>query len=182
VSWLFLKGAIQMHPTIREERPGDEDAIRRINELAFGQPGEAELVDELRKNGGLTLSLVAVVDEIIVGHIAYSPVVVGDHETVPAPLALAPMAVLPTHQRNGVGTALVRESLEEARRRGHGAVLVLGHPEFYPRFGFTPASRFGITCPYPAPDEAFLAVELVPGALQNLSGMVQYRPEFGRFS
>jgi len=171
-----------MQPTIREERAGDEDAVRRINNEAFGQSGEADLVDELRQNGGLTLSLVAVIGDELVGHIAYSPVVVGDRETVPAPLALAPMAVLPAHQQSGIGTALVRESLNEARRRGHEAVIVLGHPEFYPRFGFTPASRFGITCPYPAPDEAFLAVELVPGALQGLSGLVQYRPEFGRFS
>ena len=115
----------------------------------------------------------------MVGHIAFSPVTI---EPAGSAIGLAPMAVLPAHQRRGIGGRLVREGLEQLRAAGHGAVVVLGHPEYYPRFGFTRASRFGLRCELDCPDEAFMALELVPGALANRAGLVRYRRELHRSS
>ena len=160
---------------VRDELPGDEAVIRRANELAFGRAEEADLVDALRASGAVTLSLVAVVEGQIAGHILFSPVAIeGARGTM---IGLAPMAVLPSHQRRGIGSALVREGIDRLRREGHGAIVVLGHPEYYPRFGFTRARSFGLTCEFECPDEAFMALELVKGALAN-GGFVRYRPEF----
>lgn len=160
---------------IRPERPSDSYAVRRVNDLAFGRPDEYQVVEALRTNGGMTLSFVAEVDGEIVGHITFSPVTI-DHEH--AAVGLGPMAVLPEHQRSGIGSRLVREGLDALREAGHAAVIVLGHPEYYPRFGFIPASRFGIRWERPCPDEAFMALELKPGALEEKAGVVRYRAEF----
>ena len=165
---------------IRPEEPSDRAQIARLNRLAFGQPAEADLVDRLRAAGRATVSLVAVDPTAgVVGHILFSPVTL-DPAPNPAPswLGLAPMAVLPERQRQGVGTALVHAGLAAARRTGATAVVVLGHPEYYPRFGFAPASRFGLRCVYDAPDEAFLALELVPGGFGGRRGLVRYAAEF----
>lgn len=163
---------------LREEAPGDHAAIAALNETAFGQPAEAALVDLLRAHGALTLSLVAVAGAELVGHIAFSPVTItGDGGVHPA-IGLAPMAVAPAWQGRGVGTRLVRAGLEHLRAAGSRAVIVLGHPNYYPRFGFAPASRFGLRWEHSAPDEAFMALELVPGALAGVAGVVRYRPEF----
>jgi putative acetyltransferase len=166
---------------IRREQPSEASAIRRVLESAFGQPAEADLVDGLRSTGSLTLSLVVLYDEEIIGHIAFSPVSIGGTTTSPPALALAPVAVTPGSQRSGVGSALIRFGLEEARRLGHPGIIVLGHAEYYPRFGFSPASRFGITCPFDVPDEHFMAIELSPGGLTDCNGVVGYRPEFAAF-
>lgn len=163
--------------TIRAERAGDVPAVRRLNELAFGQPEEAALVDALRAAADPHVSLVAADGDQIVGHIFFSPVSIGPDDG--AAMGLAPMAVLPERQRRGVGSMLVRAGLEECRRIGRDAVVVLGHPEYYPRFGFRRASRLGLRCEYAVPDEAFMAVELEPGALAGRRGLVRYRPEFG---
>ncbi|HET9036717.1 MAG TPA: N-acetyltransferase [Myxococcaceae bacterium] len=160
---------------IRRERPGDEPAVHRVNESAFGGPDEAAIVNALRANGGMTLSLVAELGGTVVGHILFSPVTI---EPAGTAIGLAPMAVLPGHQRRGVGGRLVREGLELLRAAGHRAVVVLGHPEYYPRFGFIRASRFGLRCEFECPDEAFMAIELSPGALANRDGLVRYRREF----
>ncbi len=164
---------------IREEQPRETTAIRSVNERAFGRPDEADLVDALRRAGAVALSLVAEVDGEIVGHILYSPVVIdsagGAHEAV----GLGPMAVVPSQQRHGVGSKLVRASLELLRARGHRAAVVLGHPEYYPRFGFVRASSRGIRWEAPCPDEAFMVLELEPGALPSTGGVVRYRSEFG---
>ncbi len=164
---------------IREEAHGDAAAIRRVNEEAFGRPDEANLVDALRANGAATLSLVAESAGAIVGHILFSPVSIdrADGSRGEA-LGLAPMAVAPRQQRSGIGTRLVRSGLEQLRAAGHGAVIVLGHPDYYPRFGFVPASRFGLRWEIDCPEEAFLAIELRPGALAGGPGVVRYRPEF----
>src|SRR5262245_35475363 len=130
---------------IRRERPADEEAVHRVNESAFGGPDEAAIVEALRANGGATLSLVAELDGTVVGHILFSPVSIDPAGTA---LGLAPMAVMPVHQRRGVGGRLVREGLELLREAGHGAVVVLGHAEYYPRFGFVRASRFGLRCEF----------------------------------
>jgi putative acetyltransferase len=166
---------------IRDERAEDVGAIHRTNELAFGRPDEAELVDALRGNGAVTLSLVAEIGEEIAGHILFSPVEIvrdGDRETA---VGLAPMAVLPSRQRLGIGSQLIREGIDRLRLAGHGAIVVLGHPEYYPRFGFTRASTFGLRCEFQCPDEAFMALELRQGALGSRPALVRYRPEFSAF-
>ncbi|HLL77770.1 MAG TPA: N-acetyltransferase [Pyrinomonadaceae bacterium] len=165
--------------TVRSEQAGDIDAVRRVNELAFGRPEEAALVEALRRAADPHVSLVAADGNRVVGHIFFSPVTIESGESTSAAMGLAPMAVVPEYQRRGVGSLLVREGLEECRRAGCDAVVVLGHPEYYPRFGFRPASRFGLRCEYTVPDEAFVALELVPGALAGRRGLVKYRPEFG---
>jgi putative acetyltransferase len=165
--------------TIRLESAEDIPAVRRVNELAFGSPDEASLVDALRAVSDPQISLVAVEDGQIVGHIFFSPVSIESEDSNASALGLAPMAVLPQYQRQGVGSQLVREGLKECQRIGCHVVVVLGHPEYYPRFGFVPASQKGLRSEYPVPDEVFMVVELKPGALGNQRGLVKYRPEFG---
>lgn len=167
---------------LREEAEGDHAGIAAVTTAAFGGPGEAGLVEALRSAGALTLSLVAVAEGEVVGHVAFSPVtIVGDGGTYGA-IGLAPMAVAPGWQGRGVGTRLIDEGLERLRAAGHRAVVVLGHPHYYPRFGFVPASRFGLRWEHDAPDEAFMARELVAGALAGRPGVVRYRPEFDAFA
>lgn len=167
---------------VRPETTADHEAIRRLLTEAFGGPAEARLVDLIRAREGHVpeLTLVAEVDGEIVGHILFSGVLVEDRATgtaTPA-LALAPMAVAPGHQRRGIGTALARAALERADERPEAAVIVLGHPEYYPRFGFQPASRFGIEPPWPdIPDDAFLVVPLA-GYTEACRGVVVYPSAF----
>lgn len=165
--------------TIRAENAEDIPAVRRVNELAFGQPDEAALVDALRAASDPQISLVALADGQVVGHIFFSPVSIESEGSSSSALGLAPMAVLPEYQRQGVGSQLVREGLRECRRIGYNVVVVLGHPAYYPRFGFIPASRKGLRSEYAVPDEAFMVAELEPGALGGRRGLVKYRPEFG---
>lgn len=167
---------------VREERPEDIAAIHRVNEAAFGQPGEAELVDALRQAGGVTLSLVALVDGEVIGHILFSPVVIQRSPQEVVAVGLAPMAVLPDFQKSGAGSELIRTALERLREAGHTAVVVLGHPTYYPRFGFQRASTVDLCWEHDAPDEAFMALELQPGALSGTQGIVSYRPEFDSVS
>jgi putative acetyltransferase len=166
---------------LRDEVEGDRAAIDAVNRAAFGGPDEAELVDALRAAGALVLSLVAVADGELVGHIAFSPVTIaGGGGSTPA-IGLAPLAVAPGWQRRGVGTRLIAEGLDRLRAAGHRAVVVLGHPEYYPRLGFSKASGFGLRWGHPAPDEACMALELVPGGLAGVEGVVRFREEFDRF-
>ena len=164
--------------TVRPERPGDVAAIRRVNEAAFGRASEADLVDALRAHGRVSRSLVAERAGVIVGHILFSPVRIDSGRTSTAAIGLAPMAVLPAHQRAGVGSLLVRTGLAECGRAGHGSVVVLGHPEYYPRFGFRPAKEWAIGCEYDAPAEAFMALELQPGYLRGKAGTIRYHAAF----
>jgi putative acetyltransferase len=156
---------------IRDEEPGDAPAVRRVNETAFAGPAEADLVEALHAAAAVTLSLVAVDRGAIVGHILFSPV---DLDGV---VGLAPMAVAPARQGAGIGSALVRAGLERLAAAGVAAVVVVGHPSYYPRFGFQPAARFGLRWEH-GHDDAFFALELVPGALAG-GGVVRYRPEVG---
>ncbi|MCG8505448.1 MAG: N-acetyltransferase [Sphingomonadales bacterium] len=165
--------------TIREEQPGDRAAVRRVNEAAFGQPDEADLVERLAGDGAGLLSLVAEAGGGIVGHILFSRAeIAGAAEACPA-VALAPVAVLPAHQNSGVGSALVREGLKRLKDAGHARVIVLGHPSYYPRFGFEPAGNYGIRCPLDAPPEAFMALALAPGALDGCAGTMRWAEAFG---
>ncbi len=166
---------------IRTEKPEDIEAVREVNIAAFGRKTEANLVDRLRGISS-TSSFVAVESDRIVGHLFFSPVAVaGKCSSNLSILGLAPVAILPDYQRQGIGTLLIREGLKECVRSGFGAVVVLGHPNFYPRFGFIPASRKSLGCEYDVPDEAFMVLELEIGALQDCSGTVKYRSEFRIF-
>lgn len=163
---------------IRAERPADAQAVDAVNRLAFAGPGEAALVAELRRLGASEVSLVAEGEEGIAGHILFSRVTIEDPRFAGTAVGLAPMAVLPAHQRRGIGGALVRAGLASCRELGHGAAVVLGHPEYYPRFGFRPAHELGLRSVYPVPPEVFMAMELVPGALRGVAGLVTYHPAF----
>lgn len=163
---------------IRHEQPGDIDSIRRVVELAFGRTDEARLVDALRDNNKFMLSLVALIDDRVVGHILFTPVTIDSGDQSFDAIGLAPLAVLPELQSKGIGSALTRAGLEELRRAGHECVVVLGHPDYYPRFGFVPASRYGIKCEYDVADEVFMLQELRQGALAGRTGTVHYQPEF----
>src|SRR5215510_9426273 len=163
--------------TIRPEQPEDMLAIREVNEAAFGTATEADLVDALREQAAPIISLVADEAQAIVGHILFSPVTL-DAAADLRIMGLAPMAVAPARQRQGIGSALIREGLERCRRLGYQAVVVLGHADYYPRFGFTRASRFGIRCEYDVPDDVFMLLELEKGALKGKSGPVRYHPAF----
>lgn len=159
---------------IREEQPDDVPAIREVNRHAFGQDAEGALVDALRGSGAALLSLVAVLDGGVVGHIMFSPVRVGDVTGA----ALAPMAVLPGPQRGGIGSQLVRPGIRRLEESACPFVLVLGHARYYPRFGFTPASGRGITCEWEVPDDAFMVLVLDSVGMASVSGRAMYRPEF----
>jgi putative acetyltransferase len=162
---------------VREERPGDIAAIRKVNEAAFDRPDEADLVDALRRNCKETISLVAVLDGNVVGHVLFTPVVVeGNGPTTGA--GLGPMAVHPLHQGRGVGRAMVGYGLEKLRASGCPFVVVLGHKEYYPRFGFERGSEHGITCSWDVPDWAFMVMVLDAERMNGVSGVVRYRSEF----
>ena len=167
--------------TIRPEVRGDEQAIFDVNSRAFGRDGEARLVEALRRSPAFVpeLSLVALDDERgLVGHILFTRIVIAGTERSHDALALAPLAVKPAAQRQGVGSALVMRGLEDARRLGHRIVIVLGHPEYYPKFGFLPAAAFGIRAPFDVRTEAFMALALEAGALVGVDGEVRYAVEF----
>jgi putative acetyltransferase len=164
--------------TIRPERPEDASRIRRVNELAFGQPAEGDLVDKLREACADSLSLVAE-DGALVGHILFTPVVVECAGRRVLGMGLGPMAVLPDRHRQGIGSQLVRRGLNILRERGCPFVVVVGYPEYYPRFGFERASRHGLTCQWEGvPDAAFMVSVLDGRAMTGVSGMATYREEF----
>jgi putative acetyltransferase len=164
-------------PEVRPETGADRDAIWHVHERAFAPSiGEAKLVDELRAAGDLVVDLCLVAEDAgeVVGHIAYSRAGLDSgHEA----LALAPMAVLPERQRHGIGSALVRESLDRAATTGFPLVVVLGHPEYYPRFGFEPGAGHGILDPYGVPPEAWM-VHLLPAYTPEARGLVKYAEAF----
>jgi len=165
--------------TIRTEEPADYPTVHVINEQAFGQPAEADLVDTLRTVCPEYLSLVAAIERQVVGHILFTPVTTQDAGNASKGMGLAPMAVLPEFQRQGVGSALVEHGLARLRADGCPFVIVLGHPEYYPRFGFQPASRFDLRCQWDGvPDAAFMVQALAAGALDGIEGVVRYRDEF----
>ena len=163
---------------IRLERPGDATAVRSVNEQAFGQPDEADLVDALRASGATFLSLVAESDGETIGHILFSPVTLQGEGGAFNAVGLGPLAVLPEHQGCGIGSQLVEAGLEACRQAGNHVVFVLGHREYYPRFGFVPTRPLGIRCEFDVPEEAFMVTELSEGALAGRTGIVKYRPEF----
>jgi len=164
---------------VRSEEPDDRPAIRAVNETAFETSVEADIVEALRAKSKSLISLVAEAGGEIIGHILFSPVSLADQADLLL-MGLGPMAVVPEHQRQGVGAALIRRGLELCREHGYAAVVVLGHPEYYSRFGFVRASQYRIRSEYDLPDDVFMVVELQPGSLHDVSGRVAYDEVFSR--
>ena len=165
--------------TVRMERPEDVSSVRNVNQEAFEEPTEANLVDELRQGCSEALSLVAEDDGCVIGHILFTPVVVSNGDKVIQGMGLAPMAVVPERQREGLGTRLVEYGIKTLQDRSCPFVIVLGHPEYYPRFGFVPASRHNLNCQWEeVPDEAFMVLVMDENVVRGVSGVVRYRDEF----
>jgi putative acetyltransferase len=162
---------------IRTEDEADRAAIHAVNRAAFGTSVEANLVDVLRRKAPQFVSLVAEVDDAIVGHIVFSKVWLTGRDDLSI-VGLGPMAVAPDYQRKGIGSALVRAGLTGCKQLGSQAVVVLGHAEYYPRFGFAPAIRYAIRCEYDVPDDVFMVAELESGVLRGVSGVVRYDEAF----
>jgi putative acetyltransferase len=163
---------------IRPETKKDLAKIRKINTAAFDTEAEANIVDNLRKISTPVISLVAEVNGKVVGHILFSPVALSAIQPDVKIAGLAPMAVLPEFQNQGIGTDLVKQGLKRCTANGYNAAVVLGHLDFYPRFGFEPAARFGIKCEYDVPHEAFMIKELKKSGLAGCKGTVQYHRLF----
>lgn len=162
---------------IRKEEPQDRDAVRHLNLAAFDNGPEAALVDKLRVSCKDYLAFVAVENGAVVGHILFTPATIDGSNAVG--MGLAPMAVLPSHQRKGIGSQLVRFGLEHLRQSGCPFVIVLGHAEYYPRFGFELASKYHLLCQWEGvPDEAFMVVVANGNALPKAGGVARYRGEF----
>lgn len=189
--------------SIRHEQSADVDAVRAVHDAAFARPHEGRLVDALRARSEFDARLSLVAEDVheaaggdrpqagsapstvalggIVGHVLFTPMRIegpgrGNYDA----LALAPMAVVPARQRQGVGSALVRAGLEQCRALGHGVVIVLGHGAYYPRFGFAPARARGIESPFDVTDDVWMVVELIPHALDGVRGTVRYPEPFAR--
>jgi putative acetyltransferase len=170
-----------MNIEIRPEKPEDYPAIKRVNDLAFEQPNEGLLVEELRRNPHFIpeLSLVALYKNEVVGHILFLPVRIICEDSPAISLALAPMAVLPEHQGKGIGGRLIEEGIAVAKTMEYESIIVVGRPGYYPRFGFQPASKWGLMTPYDwVPDEAFMAIELIQNSLEGKAGMVEFPLEY----
>jgi len=161
------------------EQQNDINDIRYVIEKAFGQPQEANIVDNLRKNCEELTSIVALENGKIVGHIVFSPVIIERDGSTVGGMGLAPVAVLPEYQRKGIGTQLVHKGIEQLRRSKCPFIIVLGYPEFYSRFGFEQASQFGIYSQWEGiPDNAFMILWIDTSMKNRVSGIAKYRSEF----
>lgn len=160
---------------IRPETAADVDSIRQVHRLAFGGDDERRIVDRLRETAHPIISLVAD-DGGVVGHIMFSPLTLGQGNARLL-MGLGPVGVTPARQRQAIGSALVLTGLEECRRIGVVGSVVVGHPEYYQRFGYTRASAFGLTCQFEVPDDVFMALELVKGAFDG-GGLIRYHAAF----
>jgi putative acetyltransferase len=163
---------------VREELPEDISAVRLVNVRAFGRTQEADIIDKLRQNCSDLLSLVAVRQNDVVGHILFSPTTVESEDRSTQGMGLAPIVVRPDCQRQGIGSELIRAGIEELKSNRCAFIVVLGHPQYYPRFGFERASRYGIRSEWQVPDEAFMILMLDESEMRSVSGVAKYRPEF----
>ena len=168
--------------TVRQETNYDFNEVFELNHIAFGQDSEAKLVDALRNNPTVfvpELSLVATIDNRIVGHILFTKIkVVDDKQNEFDSLALAPMAVKPDIQKKGIGGQLIRAGLKKAKELNFKSVIVLGHRHYYPKFGFVPTNKWNIKSPFDVPTEAFMGIELIEDGLKYVNGTVKYPKEF----
>ncbi|MBT3180122.1 MAG: N-acetyltransferase [Candidatus Marinimicrobia bacterium] len=166
---------------IRKENINDYSDVYNLNKATFEEDEEAKLVDLLRKSSAFIpeLSLVAIIDKKIVGHILFTKIkIIDDKGNKNESLALAPMAVVPSLQKKGIGGQLIKTGLEKARKLNFESVIVLGHEKYYPRFGFKPTKQWGITAPWDVPTNVFMGIELVTDGFRNVKGIVQYPKEF----
>ena len=163
---------------VRAESVGDIQSIRKVNLAAFPGPDEAGLVEKLRSNKSFVFSFVALMGGEVIGHILFSPVTLEPEQSTLRGAGLAPVAVLPEFQRRGIGSLLIRHGIEQCRKAGYDYIVLLGHPDYYPHFGFVPSVKYNIRCEYDAPVEAFMILELRTGALAGHSGTIKYLPEF----
>ncbi len=164
---------------IRKEKPEDIAGIRIVNECAFSRPIEANIIEKLRENCDNRLSLVAVEHEEVVGHILFTPAVIVGKNAPVIGMGLAPMAVMPQHQHQGIGATLIKHGIARLRECGCPFIIVLGHKEYYSRFGFKPAGQYGLRSQWEdVPDEAFMVMVLDENAMQGASGVARYRDEF----
>ena len=163
---------------IRSEQPADQQAVHEINTASFETQDEANLVDALRTHASPIVSLVAEMNSELVGHILFSPVTLSGHRDV-SMMGLAPMAVLPGNQRTGIGSALGLAGIEACRQIGAEGIVVLGHPAYYPKFGFVPSSRYGIVSEYDVPEDVFMVLEVEENVLDGKSGTISYHGVFG---
>ena len=178
----FDDSPTQSAMNIQQEQQSDKQAVHSINTIAFGSQGEADLVDSLREQASPVVSLVAQKNELIIGHIMFSPVSLSSHPNMVV-MGLAPMAVLPEYQRTGVGSALIYAGIEACKELGAAALVVLGHPAYYPKFGFVPSSAYGIVSQYDVPEDVFMVLELDQGALAvgaeaEKTGTISYHRAF----
>jgi putative acetyltransferase len=164
---------------IRQERSDDVPAVRELNRRAFGQNQESNIVDALRANGAALLSLVATLNDRVVGHIMYSPAIIAGNVTG---AALGPMAVLPAYQRQGIGSRLIGAGNRKLKDAGCPFIVVVGYANYYPRFGFRPASEHGVTCQWDVPDNVFMLLVLDTAKMKGVSGLAKYRHEFSSVS
>ncbi len=163
---------------IREEDSADTKAIRHINTKAFETEAETGLVDVLRESGCTFVSLVAETDQKVVGHLLFTPVELTGVKNTLKLMGLASMAVLPQYQNQGIGIQLVNAGIEYCQFEKYDAIVVLGHPNYYPKFGFAPSVNYGIKSEYEVPDEVFMILELVPNSLVDYHGTIKYHELF----
>ncbi len=164
---------------IRKEQPGDIEGIWKVNAEAFETEAEANLVNALRNSGVRYISLVYEENKTLLGHIFFTPVdLIGDASGILI-MGLAPMAVIPARQKTGIGSALVKAGIQECLSEGYDALVVLGHPEYYPKFGFVPSVQYGIKSEFNVPDNVFMVLELKKDSLKGKRGKVKYHRVFG---
>lgn len=165
---------------IRPETQSDQNAIREVNEQAFGRPLEANVVEKVRQSANFIpeLSLVAEREGMIIGHILFSELTIEGESRSWTVLALGPIAVRPEFQKQGIGGQMIQAGFERAASLGYGVVVLIGHPTYYPRFGFVPAGHFGLKCSISVPDDVFMAYLLHPNGLDGIQGTVVFPPAF----
>jgi len=163
---------------IRREQPQDIPEVRQVNIRAFGQEQEALVIDQLRKNCNSILSLVALNDGKVVGHILFSPAEIEGRHGRLVGTGLAPLAVLPEYQRKGIGSELIQTGIARIREGGCPYIIVIGHPDYYTRFGFEQAGRFGIGSEWSVPKEAFMILVLDRRVMNGITGVAKYRQEW----
>jgi putative acetyltransferase len=169
-----------MNISIRAEKRADIEEVFELNKLVFGQDNEARLVDQVRQGPHFIpqLSLVAFLDEDLIGYILFSEITIANGDYRHQSLGLTSMVVHPAWQKRGVGAKLITSGLQIATELGYTDVLVFGHEYYFPKFGFLPAARWNIRPPFDVPAEVFMALELTPNALSNVSGVVEFPIEF----
>jgi putative acetyltransferase len=164
---------------IRVEKKSDFNAIKYVNDKAFNQPQEGNVIEKIRNTDSRILSLVAELDNKIIGHIFFSPVEIEGHPEIKNGMGLAPLAVLPEYQKQGIGKMLIKEGISKLKKQSVPFIIVLGHEHYYPKFGFETAAKYGLKSQWiGVPDEAFMVMILNKDKMKNVHGVAKYREEW----